>query len=84
MSSIYYTISCVSPIGLAAPVSLQRSSVILLLLTMMASDGASVEFDVNMDSIDLAIYLKDKGIPDEVCDKLEGKSMYEIASIQKY
>ena len=51
---------------------------------MMASNGASVEFDVNMDSIDLAIYLKDKGIPDEVCDKLEGKSMYEIASIQKY
>ena len=51
---------------------------------MMASDGANVEFDVNMDSINLAIYLKDKGIPDEVCDKLEGKSMYEIASVQKY
>lgn len=52
---------------------------------MMASDGANtVEFDVNMDSIDLAIYLKDKGIPDEVCDKLEGKSMYEIASVKKY
>lgn len=50
----------------------------------MASDGASVEFDVNMDSIDLAIYLKDKGIQDEVCDKLEGKSMYEIASVQKF
>lgn len=44
----------------------------------MASDGANVnviydEFDVKMDSIDLAIYLKDKGIPDEVCDKLERK-----------
>ena len=52
---------------------------------MMASDGANtVEFDVNMDSIDLAIYLKDKGIPDEVCDELEGKSMYEIASVKKY
>jgi hypothetical protein len=39
---------------------------------MMASNGAD-EFDVNMDSIDLSIYLKEKGIPDEVCDKLEGK-----------
>ena len=45
---------------------------------MMASDGTNVnviddEFDVKMDSIDLAIYLKDKEIPDKVCDKLECK-----------
>ena len=45
---------------------------------MMASDGANVnvindKFDVKMDSNDLAIYLKEKGIPDEVCDKLERK-----------
>ena len=31
------------------------------------------EFDVNMASIDLALYLKNKGIPDEVCDTLESK-----------
>ena len=42
----------------------------------MIGNGANLhvnEFDVNMDSIDFAIYLKGKGIPDEVCDKLEGK-----------
>ena len=78
-----YAISCVSPIGLA-PVALQVVCHIFPTVTMMASDGANVEFDVNMDSIDLAIYLKDKGIPDEVCDKLEGKSMYEITSVKKY
>lgn len=31
------------------------------------------EFHVNMDSIDLAIYLKQKGLPSEVCDALESK-----------
>ena len=45
---------------------------------MMVSQGTNVnvidnEFDVKMDTINLAIYLKDKGIPDEVCDKLERK-----------
>ena len=43
----------------------------------MMGNGANMhvndEFDVNMDSINLAIYLKCKGIPDEVCVKLEGK-----------
>ena len=41
----------------------------------MASNDADVEevFDVKMDSIDLAIYLKEKGVPSEVCDILESK-----------
>ena len=31
-------------------------------------------FDLKMDSVDLAVYLKEKGIPKDVCSKLEGMS----------
>ena len=80
--SIYLSNLLCKPIDLA-PVALQVCHTFpTYTVTIMARDGANVEFNVNMDSI--AIYLKDKGIPDEVCDKLEDKSMYKIASVQKY